>query len=142
MPLDQLHGKERPQVGKRPHVVDRYDAGMLELAADLSFLHEPANQLRLLAMGFEQDLDGQVTAELAIAAAEDGPHAAAGNLAKELVASRAIPAPGISDEEGLTNGDGSSPRSVSRKRMRGMPPIDSARDAMTLLRPGSNETLI
>ena len=40
-------------------------------------------------MRFEQDLDGQVAAEVDVAALEDGPHAAAGDLALELVAAPA-----------------------------------------------------
>ena len=35
--------KIRPLVGERPQLVDRHDAGMLQLAADLRLLDEPAD---------------------------------------------------------------------------------------------------
>ena len=41
-------------------------------------------------MRLEQDLDGQVAAQVGVAALEDGPHAAAGDLAEELEPRRAV----------------------------------------------------
>ena len=45
LPLDQLHGEVRPAVGEGAQLVDRHDARVLELAADLGLLDEPADQL-------------------------------------------------------------------------------------------------
>ena len=70
----------------------------------------------------EQDLDGQVAAQVGVAALEDGAHAAAGDLAEELVADRrGRPAAGISGEAGWTTGRAGRPGSVSRSRTRGEP---------------------
>ena len=73
---------------------------MLQLAADLRLLDEP-----LLGRGLPgefglEHLDGQVAAEVGVAALEDDPHAAAGDLAEELVAARPPPR-GISGDDGL-----------------------------------------
>ena len=59
---------------------------MLQLAADLRLLDEALDQVGPVAVAVEEDLDGQVAAELGVAALEDGAHAAAGDLAEELVA--------------------------------------------------------
>ena len=59
---------------------------MLELAADLRLLDEPADHLGVVAVLLQEDLDGQVAAEVGVAALEDDAHAAAGDLAEELVA--------------------------------------------------------
>ena len=67
-----------------PQLVDRDDAGVLELPADLRLLDEAADQVGPMAMLLEQDLDGQVAAEVGIAPLEHGPHRAAGDLAQEL----------------------------------------------------------
>ena len=40
--LDQLHGQERPAVGQGADLVDRRDAGVLELAGDPGLVEEPA----------------------------------------------------------------------------------------------------
>ena len=40
--FDQLHGEVGPAVGEGAELVDRHDAGVLELAADLRLLDEPA----------------------------------------------------------------------------------------------------
>ncbi len=84
--LDQLHGDEQPAVGEPSQLVDRDDPRMLELAADLGLLDEAAHHLGPVAMLLQQDLDGQVAAEVDVAPLEDGPHAAPGDLAQELVA--------------------------------------------------------
>ena len=85
-PLHQLHREIGPAVGERAQLVDRHDAGMLELAADLRFLHEPPHQLGLLLVALEQDLDRQVAAEVRVAALEHRPHPAPRDLAEKLVA--------------------------------------------------------
>ena len=84
--LDQLHGEVGPAVAELAQLVDRHDARMLELAADLRLLDEAADQLGIVVVLFEQDLDGQVAAQVGVAALEDGAHAAAADLAQELVA--------------------------------------------------------
>ena len=48
--LDQLHGEVGPAVGEGAQLVDRDDAGVLELAADLGLLDEPADQLGVVAV--------------------------------------------------------------------------------------------
>ena len=55
---------------------------MLELAGDLCLLDKSQDQLGVVAVGVEQDLDGQVAAQVGIASLEDGPHSAAGDLAE------------------------------------------------------------
>ncbi len=64
--------------------VNRHNPRMLQLAADLGFLDEPADQFRLLLVRLEQDLDRQVAAEVRISALQDRPHAAAGDLTEQL----------------------------------------------------------
>jgi hypothetical protein len=58
---------------------------VLELATDLGLLDEPPEQIGLARVPFEQDLDGEVAAEIDVATAQDGSHAAPGDLAVELV---------------------------------------------------------
>ena len=77
-------------VGETPQLIDRDHAGVLELAADLRLLDEPPHQLGLLLVGLEQDLDGQVAAQVDIVALQDGAHAAPGDLAEELEPCRAV----------------------------------------------------
>ena len=83
--LDQLHGEIGPAIGEGAQLVDRHDAGVLELAADLGLLDEAADQFGLVLVALEQDLHGQVAAQVGVASLEHGPHAAAGDLAEELV---------------------------------------------------------
>jgi hypothetical protein len=59
---------------------------MLELAADLCLLHEPASHVGIVVPFLEQDLDGQVSPQIGIAAFEDSPHPAVADLAQDLVA--------------------------------------------------------
>jgi hypothetical protein len=77
--LDQLHGEERPRA-EAADVVDRHHAGVLQLAADLRLLEEAPGDFWPSDILLQQHLDGHV------AAAQHRPHAAAGNLALELVA--------------------------------------------------------
>ena len=101
--LDQLHGEERP-LAEAADVVDGHDARVLELAADLRLLDEAAGDLRAIEVLLEEDLDGQLAAQLDVAAAEDGAHAAAGDLAGELVA--------VSRVGGRGHGVGAGPQDV------------------------------
>ena len=85
---DQLHRDEQPAVGEAPQLVDRGDPGVLELAADLGLLDEPADHLGVVAVLLPDHLDGEVPAEVEVAPLEDRPHPAPGQLADELVARR------------------------------------------------------
>ena len=62
---------------------------MLQLAADLRLLDEPAHDLGIALVRLQQHLDGQVAAQVDVAALEDRPHAAPGDLALELVPAQA-----------------------------------------------------
>src|SRR5262249_36217208 len=79
-------GEVRTGVAEGAELVDRDDAGVLELAADLGLLDEPADQRGLVPMRLEEHLDRQLAAQVAVAASEDGPHPAPPDLAEELVA--------------------------------------------------------
>ena len=46
---------------------------MLELAADLRFLDEAADDLGIVVVFLEQDLDGQVAAQVGVAALRTAP---------------------------------------------------------------------
>jgi hypothetical protein len=59
---------------------------VLELAADLRFLDEPAADVGIVAPLVEQHLDGQVAAKVGVAALEDRSHAPFVDLAQDLVA--------------------------------------------------------
>ena len=49
-------------------LVDRHDARVLQLAGDLRLLDEPAHEVGVVAVLLEQHLDGQVAAEVGVAA--------------------------------------------------------------------------
>ncbi len=68
--LDQLHREERPAVGEGAQLVDRHDPRVLELAADLGLLDEPADHVGVVAEVVAEDLDGDVAAEVGVAAPE------------------------------------------------------------------------
>ena len=72
-PLDQLHGQERPAVGQGAEVVDRRDAGVLELAGDPGLVDEPTRQQRPGGEPLLQDLDGHLAAEGAVVGARTAP---------------------------------------------------------------------
>ena len=81
----QLHRDEHPAVGQAAQLVDRDDPRVLELPADLRLLDEPADHLGMVAVLLPHHLDGQVAAEVEVAALEDRSHAPAGELADELI---------------------------------------------------------
>ena len=89
-PLTSFMREERPQVGERPQLVDRHDAGVLELAADLRFLDEPSDHVGVVAEILPEHLEGDVAAQVGVAALEHGAHAAAGDLAVDPVADRGV----------------------------------------------------
>ncbi len=85
LPLDQLHREERALISEAAQFVNRDDARVLKLPADLGLLDEPADQGRVVPVLLQQHLDGQVAAEIGIASLEYRSHAAAGNLAQDLI---------------------------------------------------------
>src|SRR3954451_24873147 len=91
-------------------LVDRDHAGVLQLAGDLGLLDEPSDQVGVLAMLLEQDLDGQVAAEVAVAPLDDNAHAAAGNLAKKLEAGEAVGGTGHLGGRGANDRPGTGER--------------------------------
>ena len=74
---------------------------MLELAADLRLLDEAVEQVGPLAMPIQEHLQRQVAAQAGVAGPQDGAHAAAGDLAEELV-----PAGGAVERDGGGGGEG------------------------------------
>ena len=64
---DELHRDEQPAVGEAAQLVDRRDPGVLELAADLGLLDEPADHLGVVAVLLPDHLDGEVPAEVEVA---------------------------------------------------------------------------
>ena len=84
--LDQLHGEVGAAVGERAELVDGDDARVLELPADAGLLDEAADDVGVAAVAGLEDLHGEVAAEVGVAGLEDDAHAAAGDLAQDLVA--------------------------------------------------------
>ena len=83
---------------------------MLELAGDLRLLDEPADQLGVVAVPLQQDLDGQVAAEVGVAPLEHGAHPAPGDLAEELEPPGAVGGPGHLGRGGPDEGAGPAER--------------------------------
>ena len=75
--LFDLHG-----VLEAAHLVDRDDAGVLQLAADPRLFEEAAHEVRVALVVLQQHLDRQLTAQGQVAAPQHGPHAAAADLAQ------------------------------------------------------------
>ena len=88
--MDQLHGEVGSAVGERAQLVDRNDARVLELAADLGLLEEASAKGGVVLVMLEEDLDGQLPAEVLVSASQHGPHAAAGNLAEHTQTRSAV----------------------------------------------------
>ncbi len=84
--LHQLHGEEWPVVCQRAQIIHRHDSGVLKLAADLGLLDEAVDQVGAVAMLIEQDLEGEVAAQVRVAAPQHQAHPAAGDFAQELIA--------------------------------------------------------
>ena len=81
---DQLHREVRAAIGERAQLVHRHDPRMLELAADLRLLDEPADRLGRVPVPLQEHLHRQVAAQLAVATDQDGAHATAGDLAEQV----------------------------------------------------------
>ena len=122
-------------VAEGAQLVDRYDAGMLQLAGDLGFLDEAANHLGFIAMRFEKNLHRQVAPEVGVTALENGSHAAASNLTEELNRVERSDGSGISGDDGRITGPGSVIESASRSRTGGMLPNASPNEARRSTRP-------
>ena len=84
--LDQLHGEVRPAVGEPAQVVDRHDAGVLQLAADLRFFDEALLQFRTGHVFIPQHLEGEVAAQKRVMAAQHQTHASPTDLGVEAIA--------------------------------------------------------
>ena len=69
----QLHGEVGPVVGKTTGLVDGHDAGMLQLAADLRLFQETLHGAGIVVVVFQQDLDGEFTAQFGVAARKTAP---------------------------------------------------------------------
>ena len=82
--LDELHGEVGAFVGQGAQLVNGHDARVLELSGDLGLLEKAVDHFGAMAEVVAEDLDGQVAAEVAVAAAEDDAHAAAADLVGEL----------------------------------------------------------
>jgi hypothetical protein len=85
LPLDQLHREVRPLVGHQAELVHGHDAGVLQLAADLRLLDEALHDLGALGQLAVEHLHRHVAAEVRVVALEDHAHAAARDLAQQLV---------------------------------------------------------
>ncbi len=86
VPLDQLHAEEGPTVGEGAHFVDRHDPRVLQLAADLHLLDEPADHVAVIAEVLAQHLQGHVAADVRVVPFEHRAHAAPGDLAVDPIA--------------------------------------------------------
>src|SRR5205809_1138206 len=62
--LDQLHGEIGPAIIGATQLVDGYDAGMLQLTADLCFLAEALHRLGVASAIAPHEFEGEVTAQL------------------------------------------------------------------------------
>jgi hypothetical protein len=99
-PLDQLHREVEASRGVEAELVDRDDAGMVELAGDLGLLEEASEASRgggsdasgPVDSGRERDLHGEVPAQVLVEDAQDGALSAAGELALRPVAREAAAA--------------------------------------------------
>ena len=117
--LDQLHGEIRPLIGEGAELVDRDHSGVLQLAGDLGLLDEPADQVGPLLMLLEQDLDGQVATEVAVAPLMITPMPPRATSPSSWSRARGSDASGISVDEVRTTGSGPVNGSVSCKCTRG-----------------------
>src|SRR5262249_54090099 len=82
--LDHLHREEQSLLSIHAQLVDRHDVGGLELPSDLRFLDETSLLLRVARA--EDVLDRHFAANVAVDGAENGAHAAAGNLVIDDIA--------------------------------------------------------
>ena len=88
--LDQLHREARTPVRLKTEAVDRHDAGVLELAADLRFFDEPLDHVLAVEELRTQDLERNVAIEIPVAALVDDADAAPRDFPENLE-SRVLP---------------------------------------------------
>src|SRR5262245_33862558 len=69
------------------HLVDRYDPGVLKLAAYLRLLREATNHCGVVLLVRQQHLDGEVASKLGVMAAQHTAHPTPTNFLAKLVAS-------------------------------------------------------
>jgi hypothetical protein len=84
--LDEPQGEEGPAVGGA-QLVDRYQAGVLQLAADPRLLNEAADDFGLALVLVQEHFEGEVASEVGVAAQEHRAHASPPNFAAHLVTS-------------------------------------------------------
>ena len=82
--LHQLHGEERA-FAEGADVVDRDDAGVLQLAADLRLLDEAAHHVDIIAEFFAENLQSDVAAQVRVATFQHGTHPAPRDLTVDTV---------------------------------------------------------
>jgi len=83
---NELHREVGTAVRLQAQAVDRHDAGVLELAADLRLLQEALHHLRIVGVPGSQHLERHTAAQVLVAPLEDDADAAARDLAEHLVA--------------------------------------------------------
>ncbi len=72
-------------VGQNPQLVDRHDARVLKLAADLGLLDKAVDEVGPVTMVIQEDLECQSASEVGVPSLEDDAHAATGDLADKPV---------------------------------------------------------
>ena len=139
MALDQLHREIGTAVAEGTQLVNRHDAGMLQLAGDLGFLDEAANHARAC-----RDV---IRAGSLPPGRDRGPNRGpSGRLPcrrersrrKAVTCAERSAESGISGDEGRITGPGSVIESASRSRTGGMLPNASPNEAKTLDEAGPN----
>ena len=78
--LDELHRQEGPAIGESADLVDRRDAGVLQLASDPRLTEEALGRYRIGCVSLGQQLDGDVAIQGGVAGAIDNAHAPVANL--------------------------------------------------------------
>ena len=125
-PADQLHGEERPPGGVEAQLVDRQDPGVLQLAADLGLLDQPADHRRVGDVLGPEDLQGDLPPQVPVVALEHDADPAPGEFPGDLVSAGARAGPDAtadaSGDQGWTTPVGPSSGS-SRSRMLGVGPL-------------------
>jgi len=85
---DDGHGVEPLTVGELAQVIERQDAGVLQLGGHLRLLHEAHQDVRPSVQGAVEPLQGDGAAQHPIPHQRDGPHPAFAQITFERVARR------------------------------------------------------
>ncbi len=88
--LDELHREVRRVVGHQPELVHGHDARVLELSADLSLFDEALDDCGPLGELAVEHLGRDVASEIRVVSLEDHAHAAARDLAEQLVVAASL----------------------------------------------------